>query len=143
MVFPIMTPPDPQGPWREQSWIYIILESFHVNMTYSGSVVLEKKIFKWLHPIFAFLRLSPLWRRPGPLFEQFRISFTQGWFIPSLIARKDLSSRNAHLVHQIWYIVLLLHSHPCAVKANLRFNFVKHQAKDKLQLYLWCHYCSY
>jgi hypothetical protein len=42
-------------------------------MTYSGSVVLEKKIFKWPHLIFAFFRLSPLWRGPGPLFEQFRI----------------------------------------------------------------------
>jgi hypothetical protein len=47
MVFPIVAPPDPPGPWCEQFWIYITLESFHVNMTYSGSVVLEKKIFKW------------------------------------------------------------------------------------------------
>jgi hypothetical protein len=50
-------------------------------MTYSGQVVLEKKIFKWR----PFLRLSPLWRGPGPLFEKFRIPFTQGWFIPSVI----------------------------------------------------------
>jgi hypothetical protein len=85
MVFPIVAPPDPRGPWCEQFWIYIISESFHVNMTYSYSVVLEKKIFKWLHPISAFLKLSPLWRRPSPLFEQFRIPFTQGWFVPSLI----------------------------------------------------------
>ena len=55
------------------------------KMTYSGSVVLEKKIFKRPHPILAFLRLSPLWRGPGRLFEQFRIPFTQGWFMPSLI----------------------------------------------------------
>jgi hypothetical protein len=54
-------------------------------MTYSGSLVLEKKIFKWTHPIFAFLRLSPLWRGPGSLFELFRIPFTQGWSMPSLI----------------------------------------------------------
>ena len=47
-----------------------VSESFHVNMTYSGSVVL-KKIFQWPHPIFAFLRLSPLRRGPGPLFLQF------------------------------------------------------------------------
>jgi hypothetical protein len=80
-----VAPPDPRGPWCEQFWIYTISESFPVNMTYSGSVVLEKKIFKWSHPIFAFLRLSPLWRGPGPLFEQFRIPFTQGWFMPSLI----------------------------------------------------------
>jgi hypothetical protein len=80
-----MAPPDPRGPWCEQFWIYIISESFHVNMIYSCSVVLEKNIFKWSHPIFAFWRLSPLWRGPGPLFEQFRIPFTQGWFMPSLI----------------------------------------------------------
>jgi hypothetical protein len=80
-----VAPPDPRGPWCEEFWIYIISESFHVNMTYSGSVILEKKIFKWPHPIYAFLRLSPLWRGPGPLFEQFRIPFTQGWFMSSLI----------------------------------------------------------
>jgi hypothetical protein len=79
-----VAPPDPRGLWCEQFWIYIISESFHVNMISSDSVVL-KKIFKWTHPIFAFLRLSPLWRGPGPLFEQFTIPFTQGWFMPSLI----------------------------------------------------------
>ena len=45
---------------------YRISESFYVNITYSGSVVLMRKIFKWPHPIFAFLWLSPLWRGPGP-----------------------------------------------------------------------------
>jgi hypothetical protein len=59
-----VTSPNPRGSWFEQNWIYIISESFHVNMSSSGSVVL--KIFEWLHPIFAFLWLSPLWRRPGP-----------------------------------------------------------------------------
>jgi hypothetical protein len=53
--FPIVVPLDPWGPWFEETWIYIISESFHVNMTYSGSVVLEKKMFKLPHPIFAFL----------------------------------------------------------------------------------------
>jgi hypothetical protein len=85
MVFPIVAPPDPRGPWFEQFWIYIISESFHVNITDSGSVVLEKKIFKWPNPIFAFLWLSPLWRGPSPLFEHCRVPFTQGWFMPSLI----------------------------------------------------------
>jgi hypothetical protein len=73
----------PYWPPRTMMWtilnlhniIYIISESFHVNMTYSGSVVLVK-IFKWPHPIFAFLWSYPLWRGPGPLFEQFRIPFT-------------------------------------------------------------------
>jgi hypothetical protein len=72
--FSILWPPDPRGLWFEETWIYIISESFHADMTYSGSVVLEKKIFKWPTP---FLWLSSLWREPGPLFEQFRIPFTQ------------------------------------------------------------------
>jgi hypothetical protein len=54
-----VAPPDPWGPWCEQFWFYIISESFHVNMTYFGSVVLEKKIFKWTHPIFAFCDYLP------------------------------------------------------------------------------------
>jgi hypothetical protein len=54
-VFRTVTPPDQPGPWCEQFWIYIISQRFHVNMTYSGSVVLEKKIFKWPHPIFAII----------------------------------------------------------------------------------------
>jgi hypothetical protein len=44
MVFPIVVPPDPRGPWFEQTWIYIISESFNVNMKSSGSMDLEKKI---------------------------------------------------------------------------------------------------
>jgi hypothetical protein len=54
MVFPIVAPLDLRGPWCEQFWIYIISESFHVNMTYSGLVVLEK-ILNDPHPIFTFL----------------------------------------------------------------------------------------
>jgi hypothetical protein len=62
MVFPIVTPFDPRGPWFVQTWIYIISESFHLNMSSSGLVVLEK-IFKWPHPIFAFfVIISPLKR---------------------------------------------------------------------------------
>jgi hypothetical protein len=38
-------------------------------------MILEKNIFKWPHPIFTFLWLSPLWRRPGPLFQQTLITF--------------------------------------------------------------------
>jgi hypothetical protein len=34
--------------------IYLISESFHVNMSSSSSVVLERKKIKWPHPIFAF-----------------------------------------------------------------------------------------
>ena len=46
---------------------------------------LDKKIFKWHHPIFAFSWLSPLWRGPGPSFEQTWSPSTQGWCVPSLV----------------------------------------------------------
>jgi hypothetical protein len=83
--FPYCSPSRPLG-----TMIWTILNLHYIrklscNMAYSGSVVLEKKIFKWPHPIFAFLRLSPLWRGPGPLFDQFRIPSPQGWFMISLI----------------------------------------------------------
>jgi hypothetical protein len=59
-------------------------ESFHVDMSYSGSVVLKEKNW-WPRRIFCFLWLSPLCRRTGLLLVQFRIPFTQGWFLPSLL----------------------------------------------------------
>ena len=80
-----MVPSYLRGSWFEQTWISSISESFHINFSFPGPVVLEKKIFKWHHPIFAFLWLSPLWRRPGHSFEQTWIPFTQGWFVPSLV----------------------------------------------------------
>jgi hypothetical protein len=59
MFFPFVAQFDPRGPWCEQFWIYIISESFHVNMSYSDTVVLEKKIFKLPHPIFQFCNHLP------------------------------------------------------------------------------------
>jgi hypothetical protein len=41
--------------------------------------------FKRPHPIFTCSWLSPLWRGPGPLFEQIWFSFTKRWFVWSLI----------------------------------------------------------
>jgi hypothetical protein len=46
MVSPIVAQPDPRGPWFEQTWICTMSGSFHVNLNFPGSVVLEKKIFK-------------------------------------------------------------------------------------------------
>jgi hypothetical protein len=43
--FPIVAPPDPCEPSFEQFRIYIMSESFHVNMTHSGSIILENKEF--------------------------------------------------------------------------------------------------
>jgi hypothetical protein len=40
--FPIVTLSDPLGPLFEQTWIYIISEIFHLNMSSSGPVLLEK-----------------------------------------------------------------------------------------------------
>jgi hypothetical protein len=60
-------------------------------MSYAALMVLENMIFKWLHIIFVFLWLYPLWKRPPlwkrlvPWFEQFRIPFIWGWFVLSLI----------------------------------------------------------
>ena len=50
-----------------------------------GSVVLEKKIFKFCQCIFAILLLSPLRKGRGPSFEQTWIPFTQGCFVSSLV----------------------------------------------------------
>jgi hypothetical protein len=63
-----------EGMWRIYS-----------NPNPHGAIVVKNKIFKWPHPILTFLWLSPLWRGPGPLFEQNWIPFTQRWFVPSLI----------------------------------------------------------
>jgi hypothetical protein len=38
-------------------------------------------------PIFTFLWLSPLWRGPGPLFEQACMFFTQRWFVLKNLVR--------------------------------------------------------
>jgi hypothetical protein len=53
MVFAIVAPSDPRGPWFVQTWICTISESFCIDLSFSGFVVLGKKIFKWPHPIFA------------------------------------------------------------------------------------------
>ena len=41
-----MAPSYPQGSWFEQTWISCISGSFHINLSFSGLVFLEKKIFK-------------------------------------------------------------------------------------------------
>jgi hypothetical protein len=62
MFYPIVAPHNPQGPWCEQFWIYIISASFRVNMTFYGTVVHEKKMFKWPFHIFALFMIISLWR---------------------------------------------------------------------------------
>jgi hypothetical protein len=46
MVFPIVAPPDPRGPLCELFCMYVKSESFHANVTYFDSMVLEKNSFK-------------------------------------------------------------------------------------------------
>ena len=41
-----MAPSYPRGSWFEQTWISSISGSFHINLSFPGPVVLEKKIFK-------------------------------------------------------------------------------------------------
>jgi hypothetical protein len=50
--FDIVAPPNPFGPWLLQTWIWTISESYPINLSFSGAVVLEKMIVKWLHCIF-------------------------------------------------------------------------------------------
>jgi hypothetical protein len=72
--FPYCGPSWPPEPWCEQFWIYIISESFHVNMTYSVSVFWRRKFFNEPTPFLHFFDNLPLWTGPGPLLEQFKNS---------------------------------------------------------------------
>jgi hypothetical protein len=65
MVFSIVTPSDPWGQWFVQIWIYIILESFHVNMSYSSSVVLERKIINDPTPFLQYCDYLPFGEDPA------------------------------------------------------------------------------
>jgi hypothetical protein len=58
MVFPVVTPSNPRGQWFEQTLIYIISKSFHVNMSSSGSIVLEKTM-KYPSPFLYFCDYLP------------------------------------------------------------------------------------
>jgi hypothetical protein len=65
MVFPTVAPPDLRGPRSEQTWIYIISESFYVILSFSGSVIL-KKIFRWSHLIFCIFVIISTLNRTWP-----------------------------------------------------------------------------
>jgi hypothetical protein len=82
--FAIISPWERGCPSFVQFWIPFAQGCFVPSLVKIGPVVLEKKIFKWPHPIFG-LWLFPLWKGPGPWFVQFWIPFTKGWFVPSLI----------------------------------------------------------
>jgi hypothetical protein len=89
MDFSIVAPSDPPGTMILRIWTPNMSESFHINFSFAGPVVLEKNVI-WPHPIFAFLKLSPLWKIPGPLFEQFWILFTYGLIIYGFTSRSRM-----------------------------------------------------
>jgi hypothetical protein len=51
IVSHIVAPSDAQGPWFEQSWICFTLKNFYVNLHFFGSMILERKIFKYVYHI--------------------------------------------------------------------------------------------
>ena len=67
-------------------FIWILTQGCFVpSLVEIGSVVLEKKIFKFCQCIFAISLLSPLGKGQGPSFEQIWIPLTQGCFVPRLV----------------------------------------------------------
>lgn len=59
------------GQWLEQIRICSMSGRCHVNLNFSGPVVLDKKIFKWSRPIFIlFFLIISCWRGHGHSFEQ-------------------------------------------------------------------------
>jgi hypothetical protein len=62
---------------------------------------------RFLNDPTPLLWLSPLWRVPGPLFEQFRIPFKQGWFVPNLF-EIGLLILEKKMFKRIQYIFTLL-----------------------------------
>jgi hypothetical protein len=73
------------GPSFEQFRIPFTQGWFMPSLIEIGLLVLEEKIFKNVKCIFTLLWLSPLEEEQSPSFEQFRIPFPQGWFVPSLV----------------------------------------------------------
>jgi hypothetical protein len=57
MVFSTVVPSNPREPWFEQTWIYIMSESFHVNLSFSGRVILDclSVCFESHQQFFSFL----------------------------------------------------------------------------------------
>ena len=49
------------------------------------TLIMEKKIFKTRQCVFAIAYLSPLRKGRDPSFEETRIPFTHGCYVPSLV----------------------------------------------------------
>ena len=69
----------------KDTWIPFTQGCFVPRLVEIGSVVLEKKIFKFRHCLFTISQLSPLGNGRGPSFEQTWIPFILGCFVPSLV----------------------------------------------------------
>jgi hypothetical protein len=62
------------------NWICTVSGSFHLKLSFSDPLVLEK-IFEMTSSFFLHFWLSPFW---SGAFNKFWIPFTQGKFLPSL-----------------------------------------------------------
>ena len=69
----------------EQMWIPSTKGCFVPRLVQIGTVILEKKIFKYFQYNFTFSLLSPLGKGYGHSFEQTWIPSFQGCFVPSLV----------------------------------------------------------
>jgi hypothetical protein len=58
MIFIIVAPSNPLGTWFLQTWICIMPESFHANLSFPSPIVLESKICDY-----------PTFEEDLPLFE--------------------------------------------------------------------------
>jgi hypothetical protein len=107
MAFPIVVPSSPREPWFDKTWICTISGCFHVNLSFFASVDLHQRIFNdpSRYPIFAFLKKKlPLWRGPGPLFEQSQIPSPKDCLVSSLIEIGLLVIRRFFIMFSVFLI---------------------------------------
>ena len=71
-----------------------------------GSVVPEKRIFKFCQCIFAISLLTSVRKKRDPLFEQTLIPFTKRYFVPKLI-EIDTVVLEKNFVNVFRYFVLI------------------------------------
>ena len=66
-------------------WVPFTKLCFVPSLVEIDPMVLQEKIFRFRHCIFALLLLSPLGKGRGSTIEKIWIHFTQGCFVPSLV----------------------------------------------------------
>ena len=73
-----------RGPSFEETWIPFTQRYLVQSLVENDPVVREKDIFNSCQIIFIISQFSFLWEGCAPSFEQTRILFTQGYFVPRL-----------------------------------------------------------